>query len=226
MTVKKLNDGSYQKLIEYAVKKCNKFSLLQYLFQKPVQYNIIISELKNNNPTLLEKNCADNVNKIYKIYSDDIRLFDDKYYLEHENINVENAKKGFIEQILKYYKNDIKSKKILSNNKKSIILKEDIFSDVLGCLYQTIYTFKIDNGTTKLLKNMRLFSEENMYNDSIIGGCLEDLCLYKNEHCWLDSVSHEDICDIYCDSEQEYEYLKSIGIEFYEDHYIPLKKDS
>lgn len=222
MTVKKFKKNSYQTLIEYAVKKCNKFSLLQYLFQKPDQYNIIILELKNSNPNLLEENSVININEIYKIYSNDTRIFDDEYYLKFENINIEDLKKGFIEQILTYYQNDLISKKILSKNKKNVISKKNIFCDEIGCLYQTIYTFEINNNTIKLLKNMKFFTDENTYNDSIIGGNLEDLCLYTNEHCWLNSVSHENLCDIYCDSEQEYEYLKSIGIEFYEDHYIPL----
>ncbi len=220
MTVKELKKDSYQILIEYAVKKCNKFSLLQYLFQKPYKYNIIISELKNSNPNLLKENSTININEIYKIYSNDTRIFDDEYYSKFENMK--NLKKGFIEQVLTYYQNDLISKEILSKNKKNIISKKNIFCDEIECLYQTIYTFKINNDTIKLLKNMKLFTDENTYNDSIIGGYLEDLCLYKNEHCWLNSVSHENLCDIYCDSEQEYEYLKSIGIEFYEDHYIPL----
>ena len=37
-------------------------------------------------------------------------------------------------------------------------------------------------------------------------------------------MAHEKICDIYCENEEEYNYLRSIGIEFEEDHFIPLSE--
>lgn len=49
---------------------------------------------------------------------------------------------------------------------------------------------------------------------------LEDLNIYDKEKTLLSTISHEEICDIYCESEEEYEYFKSIGIEFYENSYI------
>ena len=38
----------------------------------------------------------------------------------------------------------------------------------------------------------------------------------------MKSVAHEKLCNIYCESEEEYEYLKSIGVEFYEKEYVPI----
>lgn len=49
----------------------------------------------------------------------------------------------------------------------------------------------------------------------------EDISFFKNGYCWLYSVAHESLCDIYCESEEEYEYLKSIGIEFLDKKFIP-----
>ncbi len=61
--------------------------------------------------------------------------------------------------------------------------------------------------------------------NSIFSWCypesLEDLCFLKNGYYWLESVAHEDLCFIYCKDEAEYEYLKSIGIVFDEDHFVP-----
>lgn len=53
----------------------------------------------------------------------------------------------------------------------------------------------------------------------------EDLAFFEDGYCWLYSVAHEQLCFIYCDDEQEYEYLKSIGIEFYEEDFMHTPKD-
>ena len=47
----------------------------------------------------------------------------------------------------------------------------------------------------------------------------EDISFFRDGYCWLYSVAHEEYCDIYCRNKDEYEYLKSIGIEFYENNY-------
>lgn len=50
----------------------------------------------------------------------------------------------------------------------------------------------------------------------------EDIAFFKNGYCWLYSVAHEKLCHIYCENEEEYKYLKSIGIEFEEDDYVSI----
>lgn len=69
-----------------------------------------------------------------------------------------------------------------------------------------------------------LLSNKNLYN-WLEPKYPEDICFYKNGYCWLYSVTHEEICDIYCENEEEYEYLKSIGIEFVEDKFVPTPKE-
>lgn len=49
---------------------------------------------------------------------------------------------------------------------------------------------------------------------------LDNLSLYINDIPWLYSVPHENIWDIYCRSEEEYKYLKSIGVEFKEKNFV------
>ena len=36
---------------------------------------------------------------------------------------------------------------------------------------------------------------------------------------------HEKICEIYCENEEEYNYLRSTGIEFEEDYFIPFSEE-
>lgn len=53
----------------------------------------------------------------------------------------------------------------------------------------------------------------------------EDISIFKNGYCWLYSITHEEMCDIYCEDEKEYEYLKSIGIEFWESKFTPIPQN-
>lgn len=53
----------------------------------------------------------------------------------------------------------------------------------------------------------------------------EDISFFKNGYCWLYSVAHEEMCDIYCENEEEYNYLKSIGIEFMDDKFIEISNN-
>jgi len=50
----------------------------------------------------------------------------------------------------------------------------------------------------------------------------EDMTFLTNGNNYMWSITHEEMCDICCESEEEYEYLKSIGIEFVSDHYEPI----
>ena len=85
--------------------------------------------------------------------------------------------------------------------------------------HSTTYYFKLNNELKKQILN----------NSSLYGWCfpnyLEDICFFKNGYCWLYSVAHEKLCEIYCRDEKEYEYLKSIGIEFVNNKYIPSKNE-
>jgi len=44
----------------------------------------------------------------------------------------------------------------------------------------------------------------------------EDLCLFKNGKCWLETIAHEKLGYIYDDSEETKEFLRSIDVEFEE----------
>lgn len=77
--------------------------------------------------------------------------------------------------------------------------------------------------TTQQLENY-ILSKQCLY-DWLNPMYPEDISLFKNGYCWLYSVAHEEICDIYCENEEEYEYLKSIGIEFVDDEFVPTPKE-
>ncbi len=73
-------------------------------------------------------------------------------------------------------------------------------------------------------ENKELLNKKSIYDWCFLTS-LEDLCFYKNGYCWLYSVAHEEICDIFCENEEEYEYLKSIGIKFVDDKFVPTPKE-
>jgi len=84
-------------------------------------------------------------------------------------------------------------------------------------LFEVIF-FKTNNELKKyMLSNTNLYKWLNPYY-------LEDVSFFKDGYCWLSSVAHENICAIFCENEEEYNYLKSIGIEFFEDKFTPIQK--
>lgn len=85
-------------------------------------------------------------------------------------------------------------------------------------LFEVRY-YKLTSNTQKYL-----LTNDSMYN-WLNPKYPEDISFFKNGYCWLYSVSHEHICDIYCEDEEEYEYLKSIGVEFVDDCYTPVQKE-
>lgn len=54
--------------------------------------------------------------------------------------------------------------------------------------------------------------------------CLDGLYFVKDNCYWLLYIGHEKMGDIFCKNEEKYNYLKSIGLEFWKDHYIEEEK--
>ena len=69
-----------------------------------------------------------------------------------------------------------------------------------------------------------LLTNRNLYN-WLNPKYPEDLAFFKDGYCWLYSVAHEEMCEIYCEDKEEYEYLKSIGIEFWEKEFVPTPRE-
>ena len=79
------------------------------------------------------------------------------------------------------------------------------FDDLFEILF-----FKVDkNAEEYLLSNKDLYSWLNPKYP-------EDIAFFNKGYCWMYSVTHEEYCNIACENEEEYNYLKSIGIKFVE----------
>lgn len=46
-----------------------------------------------------------------------------------------------------------------------------------------------------------------------------DVSFFKNGKCWMHTIAHEEMLQIYYETEEEFNYLKSIGIKFLEPKY-------
>lgn len=51
----------------------------------------------------------------------------------------------------------------------------------------------------------------------------EDIAFFKDGYCWLYSVAHEGICEIYYETKNEYNELCKLGIKFDKFYILPLE---
>lgn len=148
----------------------------------------------------------------------------DKPRVFNSQIEEENYKRAFTSNKIKiFYYNQIKTK-WLQDNKDSMIYnqKKYYYTDDDGIdYYSDIYYFQL---TSKL--RQEIISKKSIYNWQYPNSLLEDICFFKsNGDCWLKSIAHENLCWINCESKEEYEYLKSIGIKFHDKEFKPTKMD-
>lgn len=73
---------------------------------------------------------------------------------------------------------------------------------------ETIYYMKLRDDLKK-----EMLSKNSIF-DWVDPLLIEDVRFYKEDKCWLSSITHEEQCYIYYTNEKEYNYLKSIGIKF------------
>lgn len=52
-----------------------------------------------------------------------------------------------------------------------------------------------------------------------------DISFFKDGVCWLNSITHEEICNICVESEEEFDYLRSIGIELLEKSFRQINEE-
>lgn len=78
--------------------------------------------------------------------------------------------------------------------------------------------FKLDEDMKK-----ELLKRKSIY-DWIYPMSPEDIAFYRDYRYFLYSISHESMLSIYYESKDEYEYLKSLGIEFKYDKYVPINE--
>lgn len=218
--VREMTDESYTKLIEYASKTCDSFSLCQYDVYgglsdyEAENFNIITSELKYSTDKIIENFSDEFLDEIYLNFINDNRMhFNTKLlsYLKQNSKNQEDYENSiylYNKQALtigiELFVLDFKIKKLFKKYKCYLADEENVENGIC-------YKFKLNSKTINILNEVH-----NIY-DFIYPKNLEDLWIYRNGEVWLDSVAHEEICCIYPANNEEYELLKSFGIKFHEE---------
>lgn len=80
------------------------------------------------------------------------------------------------------------------------------------------YFLKIDENLKK-----RIIRRNSVFDWSFPNS-IEDMAFYSKGLCKLFSIAHENILEIFCENEEEYKYLKLIGVKFNEETFIPIKE--
>jgi len=227
---KEIKEKTYIKLIQYIWTKCDVVALRKRHDQHSnITGQVLDIILKTENYSVQDivnnySNDFLNVISNQFLYNKDI--FDGEFCTRYGN-GLEDIDKQYRKKFLSncidrvYY--DVTTKQWLDKYKDSIIYqKEHIYDDFIP-------NKKIHQDTTYFLKLTKPLKKEILDVNEIYSWCfpfmLEDIAFFKNGYCFLDSVAHEELCFIYCKDEEEYEYLKSIGIEFVEDKFVPVSRN-
>ena len=218
----KIDNNVYTKLINYAFSKCNIISLTKYYNQNnQLSENIAnyIMSLENYNKNeIMNKYSEQLLEELNMKYMNDSKIFNDAYktkyetnlykigYETFEKIKVDNRKKYIEESIQWFVYYSMTSNWIKEN--QNIILKTQNKTLNNSIKHSTIYYIKL----TDKLKN-EILSKRTLF-DWQWPISLEDISFYCEDCCWIHTITHEKLCEIFCENETEYEYLKSIGINF------------
>ncbi len=226
---------SYEKLIDYATNNNDVISVTYRPNQHEQEYMKIIDSLLKlgiSKRYIINNYSDEFIGSFFEKHKNNEVLFDEEYIEKYEegirnNTNRRSYKKKY-EQRLDYINSNFKRifydytvKEFLNKYKSNIVHEEkSIYKNNNGneILISIKYYFKL----SEELK-LNILRKKSVY-DWCFPKSIENIEFYKNGKCWLLSVSHEKILDIFCKSEEEYKYLKSIGIEFADENYIPLKK--
>ena len=216
MQVKKINNNAYKKLIMYAYEICDKVELKKIKHfvvnkeKKQEILKIIISNPKFTKENLIKNYSEKTLDDIYFEYKADNRFFCDneirkklhyKNDVEYQNV-LTKYKKSYINSIIELFLYNERCIKFLEKYENNII-------DKISTEYEEYYYFKMDKHFIDFFMN----ETDNIY-DFTFPYNLENLCIYINDDIWLESVADDKLCFINCRTEEEYEKLKSFGINF------------
>ena len=216
MQVKKINNNAYKKLIMYAYEICDKVELKKIKHfvvnkeKKQEILKIIISNPKFTKENLIKNYSEKTLDDIYFEYKDDNRFFCDneirkklhyKNDVEYQNV-LTKYKKSYINSIIELFLYNERCIKFLEKYENNII-------DKISTEYEEYYYFKMDKHFIDFFMN----ETDNIY-DFTFPYNLENLCIYINDDIWLEPVADDKLCFINCRTEEEYEKLKSFGINF------------
>ncbi len=212
MIVKKIKRTSWKKLFPYILENCD-----EVLFSR--RYDIWMEE---NAKLISTISRLTDINKPLSLIDYDVLIKNEEInsILDSEGVltSDEDYRRWYlltrIDGIFTWKKyNDFitefidKYHPLFTNN---YVFHEDYMKETkfYNFCYKTIYTFELNDELKELLSNS-ISIYEWRWSDKI-----EDICFRKNGKIWLYTIANRHICEIFCENEEEYEYLKSLEIEF------------
>lgn len=224
----------YKNLITYCCRTCNMITLQVEIDKledadEQERYKYILSNLKD----IPIEDVRDNwykeefVNKVCNYLKDannmpwEEQLKEWKNILEDEECMKENIEKinnsiikDYIEHMLYVtvgYNDYQRRMKQYVNKFRNNIIKIDKGIYKEGWKNYDTYYFSINNLLEQELLNRNSLFE---WNFPVLPS---NLCFYRNKKKWMETISHEEICRIYIDSQKEFEELKKIGVKLEEE---------
>lgn len=228
MTIKEMaNKEVYHKFLNYIFEKCNIVSLSHYCnIPQPKDekiLNYILSTMHYSKEGIIELYSDSFLKQVYQQFKNDPYIFDEEYQktqessipglTENQTRQMQNydrrmlIQRGLIRihydhvvtEFLKKYEGNMISKKSHYYNRNRS---------------RTDYSFHL----TEELKTE--FFARNSIEEWDYPNALENIFFYKDNECYFAVITHEKMYEIYCETKESYEFLKSIGIEFIDDEFI------
>ena len=221
MTVKCIITGDiYKKVINYMLKKCDVVSFAKYQDQHQARHEEVMKIIFSNNnysPENIYKDYSEEfLNILFQQFKNNPEIFDEEYKNRYEKGDYSechdliNRRMSIYSSVGRFLYENV-TETWLKQNSDNILFETKVFNKTLMSNknhHSTIYYVKLNNKIKEEIMN------KNSFYDWCFPKSLEDICFYKDGYYCLYSVGHEEICDIYCETEEEYEYFKSLGIEF------------
>lgn len=213
---------TYKALMDYLFKKCDSISLTKYREQheddRIHDLSVILKETGYSINDIIDNYSIQFLDEIYDKFKDNAEIFDEQAELFTRRYD-KKYKKRVTDATINwvYYNNN--TEKWLTKNVRNIIncKKNDNCLGNPNVYHSDTYTFKLNEEIKS-----EILSKKSLY-DWGYPDSLEDICFFKDGYCFLETITHENLCFIYCDDKEEYEYLKSIGIKIFEKEFKPTK---
>lgn len=217
----------YKELVEYACSKCNIVCVNVRDYEYDETPKVIEILLKKKNSTMEEiisEYSEKYLDDLYEYFAEDEEIFDKTYIKKYgraisykssekkPNIKDKEMRRYWLETAVNYIIYNYNTTMWLRKYKQKILLKRKNS-------HSTEYYIKLNEALKK-----ELFEKKTFF-DWQFPYFVEGISFYKDERCLLrSSYGRWHYVDLYPENENEYKYLKTIGVQFNEKKFESISK--
>lgn len=213
----------YKKIVEYACSKCNVVCVTKVSYnldETPEVAEKLLKKLNASIDDIMIKYSEEYFDELYKKLENDEDIFDINYRRKYDKTSFslktnrrlkyyKISRDYYLREILDYIVYNYNVRKWINKYNSKIIYRKVVNDD-------DIYYIRLNETLKKEL------IEKNSFSDWQFPYLVEKISFYKNDECWLSSNK---TIKINCEDKNEYEYLKSLGVRFYEKKFVPKSKN-